>query len=101
MNINFTSGLIRSLALYLDIALSDIAKEPEFPHTRITLYKMCDNKAPVNIKVNKFFNDFWNKRGLTPDDLQNIYQLQDLVLEGSMKEREYRLKKHKEGLHNG
>lgn len=43
--------------MYIDQLNNDIiANEHDFPYTKIILYKICDNKIPVNHKVNKFFN---------------------------------------------
>ncbi len=85
MKIIFSQELIKYLSVYLDMSLKEIAKRPEFPYSRIYLYKVVDGSIPINEAVNNFFNDFFNDMQLTTEDLNNLYSLIDLCKEGKLK----------------
>lgn len=95
MNIQFSQDLIKYLAVYLGTTLGEIAKDKEFPRSKPLLYKIADGSIPVSESVNEAFNKLWNDRELTMEDLNNIYKLIDIVESGKLKEKQYKIKKHR------
>lgn len=93
MAIQFSQEIIRYMAVYLGTTLGEIGRDKDFPYSKPLLYKMADGSIPVSEAVNEAFNDFWNQRELTADDLENIYRLIDIVKAGRLKEKQYRVKR--------
>lgn len=87
MRIKFSQELIIGLVTYLGTNMVEIAKD--FPYSRPYLYKIADGSTAINEEVNQAFNKLWNDRGLTVEDLDNIYKLIDILKAGKQKETQY------------
>ncbi|AKA72052.1 hypothetical protein [Clostridium scatologenes] len=97
MAIQFSQDLIKYLAVYLGTTLGEIAKEKDFQYSKPLLYKIAEGNILVSEAVNEAFNKFWDDRELTIEDLDNIYQLIDLIEIGNKKEKHHKLKKFRGG----
>lgn len=85
MRVKFSQELIVGLVTYLGTNMLEIAKEEDFPYSRPYLYKIADGSIGINEEVNQAFNKLWNDRGLTVEDLDNIYKLIDILSVGKQK----------------
>lgn len=92
MRIKFTPKIINGLAVYLGISLKEIASSPEFPYSKIYLYKIAQGIAPINKNIDDYFNAMWNDFGLSNEDLNNIYQLSELLEAGAVQNKKYKNK---------
>lgn len=81
----FSPELIEYLPLYLGTTLKDISNRPDFKYSLQYLSNSVNGYCQIAEPLQEELNKLWNKLGLDNTDLQNIYQLINLVETGSYK----------------
>lgn len=85
MTIKFSPEIVQFLPQYLGISIQKFVKVSKFKYSKMYLYNVIQGHAVLNHQLNEELNLAWDKLGLEFEDLDNIYQMSQLVKEGSEK----------------
>jgi len=98
-DIQFSADILKVFPLYLGKTWQKLIEEsPDFPFQKTFIYNCINSRANISNNLNNELNKLWNELSLDYSDLTQLYLLVDIINSGSMKVKQYKLKKHRDTL---
>lgn len=90
MNIQFSPLILYALPIYLDTSWQDLIESTNFKYSKMLIYNSIKRKCKISHSLNSELNKlYFEELKLTMEDLNNLYQLSELIEVGQIKYKNY------------